>query len=426
MSRNGFFAFLLAIIVASCVGVSRVDATDYASANFIVRDPVIGGVGGVGSSSSFELFSSGDFVFSGRSSSASFLGRYGFLYFPYVTQPVLSATAGNAEVDLSWTASDAGLGFDVSGYEYGVTTTSGSSYTFLNVGNVTSTTATSLTNGTTYYFIIRVLDAFGSPIATSAEVSATPTDGTTPSPGSGGGSGTFMGVRFIGYAYPQAVVSVLKNAVLRATTIAGGNGTFTLNLQEPYDETVLYTIYADDIDGRRSLLLNYPLVGSAEKVSEIQGIRFAPTIEADKVATKRGDPVTVSGFALPNTLIEFELSGSTGKVLSGTSASTGRYEIRIPTADLPRGDYALRSRYPNDPRYSLAVRFSVGDTNVFPAVTPDVLPGDCNADQQITLQDFSVLAYWYGKQNPPACIDANGDGEVTLVDFSILAYYWSG
>lgn len=408
----------------------RVHAAEYTSTNFIIRDSVIGSIGGYASSPDFQLFSSGELLFTDRTpSSGSYIGRFGFLYYPFVTQPTLAATAGDTEVDLSWSTSDAGLGFTVSGYEYGVATTSGGPYSFFNVGNVTSTTASGLTNDTTYYFVVRTLDAFGSPIITSNEATATPTGGVTP-PSSGGGGSGFMGVRFLGYAYPQAVVTILKNAVPRAIAKADLNGAFTIALQEEYDENVLYTLYADDIDGHRSLLLNYPLVGTDGKVTDISGIKFAPTIAADKIATKQGEPVILSGFALPNTTIEFILSasraGGLSRALSTVSKSTGRYELTITSADLPKGEYEVRAHYPSDSRYSLTLQFAVGDVTILPSAEVDVIPGDCNADHQITLQDFSVLAYWYAKSNPPACIDVNTDSMVNLVDFSILAYYWNG
>jgi hypothetical protein len=430
--RSRFYAlFFVCFSILLVVGMVRAHAADYTSTNFILRDPVIGSIGGFASSSNFQLFSSGELLFTDRTpSSGSYIGRFGFLYYPFVTQPTLAATAGDTEVDLSWSASDAGLGFTVSGYEYGVSTVSGGSYTFFNVGNVTSTTAASLTNDTQYYFVVRTLDAFGSPIITSNEVTATPTGGVTPPSSGGGGGSGFMGARFLGHAYPQAVVTILKNAVLRATAKADLNGAFTVVLQEEYDENVLYTLYADDIDGHRSLLLNYPLVGTDGKVTDISGIKFAPTITADKIATKQGEPVMLSGFALPNAAIEFILSasraGGLSRTLSVVSNSAGRYELTITSSDLPKGEYEVRAHYPNDSRYSLTVQFTVGDVTIVPSPELDVIPGDCNADHKITLQDFSVLAYWYGKQSPPSCIDLNTDGTVNLVDFSILAYYWNG
>lgn len=419
----------LLLIGACFISIAMpVHAADYSGSNFIIRDPVIGGLGGYGTSSSYQLFSSGEFTFTGRASASSFLSTFGFLHFPFVTQPSLSATEGNMTVDLSWSASTAGKGFTVSGYEYGIATNPNGPYTFFNVGNVTSTTITGLTNFTTYYFIVRTLDAYGAPIITSPRVSATPTDGTTP-PTPGGGSvttGSYMGVRFTGAAYPQAVVSVLKNGVVRATVTAGASGLFSLALHELYDRTVLYSLYAEDTDKRRSLLLNYPLIGQESRVTEVSGIKFAPTLGVDKVMARAGDPVLVSGFALPNQTISFEIDGLTQRAVTVVSDGGGRYQLSIATEGLSKGSYQIRAHYPGDPRYSLTVQFTVGDMTILPAPPRGALAGDCNADHEITLTDFSVLAYWYEKPNPPACIDMNTDGKIDLVDFSILAYYWNG
>jgi hypothetical protein len=40
--------------------------------------------------------------------------------------------------------------------------------------------------------------------------------------------------------------------------------------------------------------------------------------------------------------------------------------------------------------------------------------------------DFSIMAYWYKRPNPPASVDLNGDSKIDLVDFSILAFNWTG
>ena len=54
-----------------------------------MRDPLVGTGGGYYSSGSFRLFGSGDTAFTGRNSSASFSGKYGFLYFPEGTPGVI-------------------------------------------------------------------------------------------------------------------------------------------------------------------------------------------------------------------------------------------------------------------------------------------------------------------------------------------------
>ena len=111
--------FLLGIVLIFSF-ITKAGATDYRSTNFIIRDPIITVHSGRSTSSNFQLYSSsGGFVL-GQNSSASFIARSGFLYYPVVSSPVLTVTPGDKEVTLSWTssASVTGLGFTVSGLEY--------------------------------------------------------------------------------------------------------------------------------------------------------------------------------------------------------------------------------------------------------------------------------------------------------------------
>jgi fibronectin type 3 domain-containing protein len=80
----------------------------------------------------------------------------------------LQATAGNAQVSLTWTASAGATSYHVKR-----STTSGGPYTQVAVPTTTSDTDTGLTNGTTYYYVVSALNAAGES-ANSALVSATP------------------------------------------------------------------------------------------------------------------------------------------------------------------------------------------------------------------------------------------------------------
>ncbi len=86
----------------------------------------------------------------------------------------LTATAGNAQISLSWSASSGATSYTVKR-----ATTSGGPYT--NVAtNITGTnyTNTGLTNGTTYYYVVSASNGAGSS-ANSVQASATPTGGST-------------------------------------------------------------------------------------------------------------------------------------------------------------------------------------------------------------------------------------------------------
>lgn len=182
--KNKFSKILILLLVLFFY--ISVTAQDFTSNNFNVKDPVIFPAG-YASSSNFQLHSTISQLSIGTSSATSFKDNSGFLYFPFASKPSVSATSGDGEVSLSWSSSNTFLGWSVSGYNVGYSTSSGGPYVYTSVGLTTSSNVVSLTNGTTYYFVVRVQDAFGNYIATSTQVSATPS--SSGSGGGGGGSG---------------------------------------------------------------------------------------------------------------------------------------------------------------------------------------------------------------------------------------------
>lgn len=169
-----------------------VRAADFNSSNYQVRDPVINPAT-FASSSNFKLFGVLAQPSVGTSSASSYEVKAGFLYFPIATAPSVTATPGDSTVTLTWSASTGFLGWSVSSYSVGKSTVPGGPYTYSNVGNVLTSTMGSLTNSTTYYFVVRAKDYFGNFIATSSEVSATPVAGTSGGgTSSGGGNGPII------------------------------------------------------------------------------------------------------------------------------------------------------------------------------------------------------------------------------------------
>lgn len=192
------------------LGVSGVSADEFTSTDFKILEPVIVPAG-YATSTDFQLISTITQVAIGTSTATDFNISGGFLYFPFANLPVVTATAGEEQVSLSWTASTGVLGWTVSGYDVGQSTTAGGPYTYTSVGNVTSYTADSLTGGTTYYFVVRPEDAFSNAVATSSEVSAVPTAGSVASAAvDGSGSGSSGILNIWGKSEPTLTTNVLE------------------------------------------------------------------------------------------------------------------------------------------------------------------------------------------------------------------------
>ena len=93
----------------------------------------------------------------------------------------LSGTAGVAQVALTWTAPSSNGGSPITGYNvFDGTTTGGESTTPVNSSPLSGTTytVTGLTNGTTYFFTVKAINAVGASAA-SNEASATPNKNAT-------------------------------------------------------------------------------------------------------------------------------------------------------------------------------------------------------------------------------------------------------
>ena len=193
--RKGLFCLVLVSLALNAVFINPIFAQEFNATGYKILDPVIQPGG-------FSTTTSGDYQLNGvitqisvgtSTVTSTYNLSSGFLYFPAVTTPVVTATAGDASAALSWTAASGYLGWTVSGYNVGQSTVPGGPYTYVSLGNITSSTRTGLSNGTTYYFVIRPEDAFGNSLATSTEVSATPVAGaasavvSTPTGSTGGG-----------------------------------------------------------------------------------------------------------------------------------------------------------------------------------------------------------------------------------------------
>ena len=187
----------------------------------------------------------------------------------------------------------------------------------------------------------------------------------------------------------------------------------------------MFTLIATDSEGRRSVPMNFPVVLYNGLLTDIGGIRFAPTIITDKIGVKQGEYLSISGAATPLTPLKISIQGAESTFFALSADAAGRYSITIPVL-VPFGTYTVKIGYADDKRVSKLIKIVVGTENMYQAEVTTNIPGDYNLDQRVTILDFSVLAYWFGRKNPPTTVDINKDGIISLIDFSIMAFYWNG
>lgn len=430
-----FFGFLLLSFIVVGIG-TLVQATDYSSSSFIVRDPVIVPGASYSSSSSFQYFTSFGQTVIGESSSGGFVERSGFLYYSVVTNPVLSGTSGDAQASLTWTASTASLGHTVTAYEVGVSTTSGSGYSYTNVGNTLSSIRTSLTNGTTYYFVVRTLDSLGDVIAISNEVSVVPAASGGGGGGGGGGSGSVVtGVFLSGYAYPLSQVSILQDGVLVLQTIAGGDARFSVRINNLSSGSYNFGVYGTDENGNNSLLYSFPLTISSGDSATVSGIFITPTIDVDKFQVKQGDDITIFGQTTPESEVTIQVNSETQLFKTTNSNDDGIYLYDLNTAPLEMGSHNSKSKTllenGQSSGYGKQVSFLVGTENIAKVPGNTSCRADLNDDGRVNLVDFSIAAFWYNKTLDSSILEKEGsclnnDDTINLKDFSIMAFYWTG
>ncbi len=236
-------------------------------------------------------------------------------------------------------------------------------------------------------------------------------------------------VTLAGRAYPSSRVIALKDGQLAATTIAGADAKFSISLGGLAVGSHTFSIYSEDQEGKKSSLLNFPLVFTPGAAISVSGIFVSPTIGLDKSEVKRGDVLTIFGQSSPNSQVTIAIA-SEGSLSEQVQAdSSGLYSYSFDTSVLEEGDHLAKARASQQGEvtpFSQSLGFVVGDKTIQKKEDKAATPGDINGDGQVNLIDFSILAYWYNKPTPETRADLNHDGRVNLVDFSILASYWTG
>ena len=251
--------------------------------------------------------------------------------------------------------------------------------------------------------------------------------------GGGGGGGIVSALStnavFSGKAYPGSTVTLLKDAQIVATTIAGSDAKFFINLSGLSGGSYIFSVYSEDKKGIRSSLLTFPVSVTPGTTANITGIFIAPTIATDKSKVKRGDNIVIFGQSIPFSEVTVNVNSEEEFFVKRTADMSGVYLFNFDTSVLEMGQHLAKSKTALNGEitaFGKTVGFTVGTKNVLAELPKVVAKGDSNGDGRVNLVDFSVVAYWYKRANSPVSADLNSDGKVDLVDFSIMAFYWTG
>ncbi len=304
-------------------------------------------------------------------------------------------------------------------------------------------------------FIIHARQAAAINVSGSLNVSVTAQVGSVPPPppppsgggGGGGGGGTApppidpnlfptTGVVFIGKAYPSSNISLLQNGRLIVRTISGPDASFLISISNATPGNSNYLIVAEDPFGRQSSF-NVPVVVTASATTTVSGIFISPTLDLSKRQMNIGDNLIFFGRSVPQSDVTIQVNSETELFLKTKADISGGYLYTLDTSILNVGLHDAKSKSAYNEQVSefgSPVSFSLLDKNVpIPdePITPEEpencsLSGDLNKDCRVNLIDFSILAYWYKRPNPPANVDVKADKRIDLADFSILASQWTG
>jgi len=226
--------------------------------------------------------------------------------------------------------------------------------------------------------------------------------------GGGGGGGSIApvtptsGAVFSGRAYPKTTVTLLKDAQVAATTIAGADAMFSITLSGLSSGNYIFSVYSEDTKGVRSSLMTFPTSITSGVTANVSGIFIAPTISVDKSEVKRGDTITIFGQSVPQADIIIAVNSEEEFFSKTISDKEGVYVYNFDSSLLEYGSHAAKSKASVGNQlvtgFSYLINFKVGTKNVL-AEKPaqSVLKGDSNNDKRVNLIDFSILAYWFNR-----------------------------
>ncbi len=230
-----------------------------------------------------------------------------------------------------------------------------------------------------------------------------------------------------GKSYPNSQVHVLLDGKVVGIAAADTKADFYFETNEVTPGVASFGFWSEDKDGLKSTLLTLTVRIISGAVTTISGVYLSPSISVDKQAVDVGEPITIFGQTAPDTEVHIHVNSDNEFVETTDSKDNGDWSYIFDTSELEEDYHTAKALFQMEVEgnviksgYSPAISFYVGQE-----VPQETCPGaDLNADGLVNLTDFSILLFWWGKNN--TCADQDHDGTVNLIDFSIMMYHWTG
>ena len=317
---------------------------------------------------------------------------------PPPTPTGLAATAGNAQVNLAWSAS-----MGATSYNLKRATTSGGPYTTIASPMVTSFTDATVMNGTKYFYVVSAVDSAGES-ANSAEVNATPVAPAQP-PATPTGLAATPGNAQVSLAWNASTGATSYN-VKRATTSGGPYATIASPTAPSFiDSTVtngttyFYVVSAVNSSGERAN-------SSQASATPAGGAPAAIQVTVDALSNRHAISPYVYGVNFPANTGYITDSGAT-MIRWGGDAATNYNWVNFDT-NAANDYYYVNRPMGSAPLYADSKQFvnNIAAAGGYPIVTIGMLPW---AAKDTTSYSFSVTKYGAQCATDPYLADA-GNG----------------
>jgi len=350
----------------------------------------------------------------------------------------LSATAGDGTVSLDWNDNSEG---DLAGYNiYRSTTSGGGPGGYSQIDSlvaISEYTDDTVTNGTTYYYVVTAEDTSSNESDFSNEDSATPIDITPPAPPTGlvatPGDGS-VSLDWNDNNEPDLAGYNVYRSLTSGSGYTQLNGPL-VTLSEYTDDTVIngttyyYVVTAEDVSTNESGYSNEDLATPADTTPPAAPTGLVATAGNETVGLDWNDnnEPDLAGY----NVYRSTTSGSGYGKLNGPIVTASNYTDDTVTNGIPYyyvvtavDTNDLESGYSNEdsatPDYQNCADVQAGD---------DGLTSDLDGDCYVNYVDLEIIVYYWldtDCSTPGDCegADFEPDGDVDFVDFSTFGLQW--